>query len=285
MKDQTKPWFFGNNILLHNSVYFKTHATNQLEATQTADAVATVVNDSFQSFMQKAFLCNPGYDDLIKSNREVVSDRGIFVDKKRYVLHLVDLDGHNVDKLKIMGLELKKTTLPKPIAKKLSSFVERLLKGDDWTLIARDIVDFKVELMNTSDITTIGLPKGIKGVEDYTSAWKLDSKTRLPGHVSAAILWNTMLLEHGDKESTEITSNMKIKVFYLTRMFGRFKAIAVPTDLVILPQWFIDNFIPIIDKELQIEKLVDDTIQKILTAIDKEAPSRQSMFVEEMLEF
>ena len=268
-----------------DSVYFKTHGQNQKEATQIADAVADQVNASYQAFMQSAFLCNPGFDDIIKCGREVVSDRGIFVDKKRYVLHLVDLDGHIVDKMKIMGLELKKTTLPKPIAKKLSGYVERLLKGEDWDSIAADIVDFKVQLDETTDIMTIGLPKGVKGVEDYTKAWQLDGKTRLPGHVSASIMWNNQLDEHSDKESMRITSNMKIKVFYLTRTFGRFKSIAVPTDLTTLPPWFMKNFLPIIDRDAQLQRLVNDTLQHIFTAINREVPTRQSMFVNELLEF
>jgi DNA polymerase elongation subunit (family B) len=279
--------FFANNILVHNtdSVYFNTHGRDQEEATLIADAVANQVNKSFQGFMQEAFLCNPGYDDIIKCGREVVSDRGIFVDKKRYVLHLVDLDGHHVDKMKIMGLELKKTTLPKPIAKKLSLYVERLLKGESWDVLSRDIVDFKTELNESVDVMSIGLPKGIKGIEEYTAAWKLNEKTRLPGHVAAGIFWNNMLQEYGDKESLSITSNMKIKVFYLKRMFGRFKAIAIPTDLTIIPQWFLEEFEPIIDKKVQIEKLVDETLRKIFVVINLEVPSPQSVFIEEEVEF
>ena len=87
-----------------DSTYFLTHARNQEEAIMIADAVADKVNASYPAFMRDAFLCNPGFDDIIKCGREIVSDRGIFVDKKRYILHLVDLDGKPVDKMKVMGL-------------------------------------------------------------------------------------------------------------------------------------------------------------------------------------
>lgn len=285
MRESHRPYFFGNNILLHNSVYFKTHGRDQKDATQIADAVAKQVNDSFQTFMQQAFLCNPGFDDIIKSGREVVSDRGIFVDKKRYVLHLVDLDGHIVDKMKVMGLELKKTTLPKPIAKKLSAYVERLLKGESWEVISKDIVAFKEELRNTDDIMLLGLPKGIKGIEEYTKSFRLDPKTRLPGHVAASVFYNDLLQSNSDKESIVITSNMKIKVFYLMKTFGRFKSIAIPTDTEHIPSWFLSDIVPIIDREAQIQRLVDDPLQHIFKSIGKEIPSRQSMLVDELLEF
>jgi hypothetical protein len=78
---------------------------------------------------------------------------------------------------------------------------------------------------------------------------------------------------------------MKIKVFYLKRMFGRFKAIAIPTDLTIIPQWFLEEFEPIIDKKVQIEKLVDETLRKIFVVINLEVPSSQSVFIEDEVEF
>lgn len=268
-----------------DSVYFETHGRNQAEATKIADAVADEVNKSFQPFMQQAFLCNPGFDNIIKSGREVVSDRGIFVDKKRYVLHLVDLDGHIVDKMKVMGLELKKTTLPKPIAKKLSAYVERLLKGENWETLSKTIVEFKEELLKTDDLMLIGLPKGIKGIEEYSKNFRLDPKTRLPGHVAASIFWNKQLEENGDKESIVITSNMKIKVFYLKKEFGRFKSIAIPTDTEAIPSWFKEQFLHLVDRDAQIQRLVDDPLQHIFTAIGRETPSRQSMLVDELLEF
>lgn len=268
-----------------DSVYFKTHATNEKQAVKIADYIGEKVNESFPEFMRTMFLCNPGFDDRIKSGRELVADRGIFVDKKRYVLHVVDVEGHKTDKMKVMGLELKKTTLPKPIAKKLSMFIERLLKGETWEQISKDVVKFKDELMETDDIMLLGLPKGIKGIEEYERKYKLDPQTRLPGHVAAGIFWNEQINQHNDKESLLITSNMKIKVFYLTKTTGRFKSIAVPTDTERLPEWFMQHFAKFIDREAQIQRLIDDPLQHIFDAINKEVPSKQSMFIDEILEF
>ena len=76
----------------------------------------------------------------------------------------------------------------------------------------------------------IGLPKGVKGVENYTKSLELDKDARLPGHVAAAIHYNLALQKYEDKESIEITSGMKIKVFYLKQKIGKFKSIAVPVQ-------------------------------------------------------
>jgi len=279
--------FFANNILVHNtdSCYYKTYTQNSEEAIKTADAVAEVVNKSFPAFMREAFLCQPGYDQKIKTAREIVSDRGIFVDKKRYMLHIIDSEGHAVDKLKIMGLELKKTTLPKPVQQTLTKFIERLLKGATWDSIAAEVVAYKKELINTQDILSIGLPKGVNNVENYTVSYERDRTCRLPGHVAAAIYYNIQLKEHEDHESPVITSGTKLKVFYLKSKFGKFKSIALPTDIDTVPSWFYEYFLPILDRDAQLYRLVDKPLEHILNAINEEVPTAQLFHVKELFTF
>jgi hypothetical protein len=288
--------FFANNILVHNtdSSYFKTYTDNTDDAILIANKVAEVVNSSYQEFMQNTFLCQPGFDNLVKCAREVVSDRGIFVEKKRYMLHLVDLDGKQVDKCKVMGLDTKKTTLPTAVSKKLDGFLERFLKGETWEDVSKSIVTYKDELKNSKLILDIGLPKGVKNVEDYTIRLQTEldfntdendeyaakpkqqgKKLTLPGHVAASILYNQMLTLYNDKVSMPIMSGMKIKVFNLKVKYGRFTSIALPTDAEFVPDWFLENFI--VDKNLHIEKLVDNPLQNILKAIDKTPPTKASL--------
>ena len=283
MKDQTRPWFFGNNILLHNSSYFKTYADTIEEAIEVADAVADKVNESFQPYMRQAFLCQPGFDDIVKCGREIVASAGIFVDKKRYILRVVDVEGKRVDKSKVMGLDTKKTTLPKAIATQINGYVMRLLKGERWEDIAVDIVDFKTYLTTEAGLDEIGLPKGVKNVEAYTSAWRRDPKTMLPGHVAASILYNNMLEQHGDKESLPIVSGMKIRVYYLNKRIGRFKAIALPTDADTIPKWFADTIN--VNKDAHILRLVDKPLHNIIKAIGREPPSKQTLLQDDLLVF
>jgi len=277
--------FYANGLLVHNtdSSYFKTFTDNEQEAIKVADAVASVVNESFPEFMRETFLCLPGFDSLIKTGRELVSDCGIFVDKKRYILHVVNVEGKSVDKMKIMGIDTKKTTLPREIAKDLNRFIERLLKGENWDVIAKDIVQYKEDLQKTTDIMKIGLPKGIKGIEAYVIKHNKDPNTRLPGHVAAGMFYNKCLETFNDKQSIPINTGMKIKVFYLKTKVDGFKSIAIPVDIEQVPQWFLDQFE--IDKDAHIERLVDKPLLNILKAIDKVAPSKQSLIIDSLLEF
>jgi DNA polymerase elongation subunit (family B) len=280
-----------------DSSYFKTYADTIDDAILIANRVAEVVNSSYQEFMQTTFLCQPGFDNLVRCAREVVSDRGIFVEKKRYMLHLVDLDGERVDKCKVMGLDTKKTTLPTAVSKKLDGFLERYLKGETWDDVSMSIVDYKTELRQSNQLLDIGLPKGVKNVEDYTKRFQAEvdfnineddeysakpkqgKKLALPGHVAASILYNQMLKLHDDRVSMPIVSGMKIKVFNLKVNYGRFTSIALPTDAEFIPDWFLENFV--VNKKLHIEKLVDNPLQNILKAIGRRPPTKSALVFEQ----
>lgn len=268
-----------------DSSYFETFATNKEEAVDIADRVAAAVNKSYPKFMRETFLCSGEFAERIKAGREIVSDRGIFVEKKRYILHIVDSEGRAVDKLKVMGLDTKKTTLPKHVSKELNRFIERLLKGETWDVISTDIVDYKNKLYTIpkQDVLYIGLPKGVKRVEFYTEQYLKDEKTRLPGHVAASIFYNQMREQYKDMESPAIMSGMKIKVFYLTKMFKRFKSIAIPGDLEKPPQWFLDNFE--VNRDAHVKRLVDNPLDNILKAIGKHCPSKQSLLIDDLFVF
>ena len=265
-KFQTESVIYGDT----DSTYFNTWTDNVEDAIKVADAVADKVNGSYQDFMKETFLCQPEFDNLVKCGREVVSDRGIFVEKKRYILHLVDIEGKRVSKCKVMGLDTKKTTLPVAVSKQLNKFIERYLKGETWEEVSISIVDYKHELQTTQYIMDIGLPKGVKNVEEYTAKYILDKKTRLPGHVAAAIHYNMMLETYNDRISQPIMSGMKIKVFNLKVKYERFVSIALPTDAEFVPDWFIENYV--IDRKIHVTKLVDNPLQNILKAVDKKPP-------------
>ena len=267
-----------------DSSYFVTHGQDSTEATMIGDKIGELINGSFQQFMRETFLCTDEYDDIIQCEREVVSDRGIFVDKKRYILHLVDLDGWKCDKIKVMGLDTKKTTLPKEVSVKLNGFVERFLKGETWQSIASDIVDFKTEVETTTDVMSIGLPKGVKGIESYAALYEENGNDQfLPGHVAASIFYNICRKQFNDNESMEIMSGMKIKVFYLNRQYGKFKSIAIPVDTEQVPDWFLEHFT--ISRKDHVLRLVDKPLNNIIKAIGEVTPSKQSIFVDSVLVF
>ena len=88
---------------------------------------------------------------------------------------------------------------------------------------------------------------------------------------------------YNDKVSTPIKSGMKIKVFYMKQRQGKFKSIALPTDLEFVPNWFHDNIV--VDKQAHIERLVDNPLGNILKAIGKKTPTKHSLKVSRAISF
>lgn len=268
-----------------DSTYFDTHGENDVEGVAVADYVGRECNKSFPLFMSSQFLCNTKFDSYIQTEREIVADRGIFVDKKRYILHVINEDGYVVDYIKVMGLDTKKTTMPKFMSVKLNNFISRLLKGETWNHISPDIVSLKDEIKNATDFIQYGLPKGVQRVEMYTDRWKLDGTTFLPGHVSASILYNICLADYEDTSSMQITSGMKIKVFYLKHKIGRFRSIALPVDIDQVPNWFTNTFIPLMDRDAHIIRLVDKPLGNIVKAVNEIVPSQQTLLLDDLFLF
>jgi hypothetical protein len=68
-------------------------------------------------------------------------------------------------------------------------------------------------------------------------------------------------------------------------MLGKFTSIALPSDIEHIPDWFMENFVPQIDKTKQLSRLVDNPLQNILKAIDVSVPTAQTVHADELFNF
>lgn len=267
-----------------DSCYFKTYAENIDDAKKIATYVTKKVNESFKSFCSENFLTEKKYSEYIKCSMDIISDNSIFVGKKYYIMHCLYYDGVKSEKMKVMGLQIKRTNIPKPISSQIIKYFEEYLKGDQWINIARKVVEYK-KIIKNSNLLEIGIPRGVNNVEKYTQQIKEDSKKMVPNHTRAAIYYNQLLEKYNDTESPKILSGMKIRTYYLKEYNGKYNAIALPSELSIIPKWFEDNFSNKIDKDAQIKRLIDDPIQSILSAIGEQTPTEKILLIKDTLEF
>ena len=132
--DDETPYFFANDILVHNSNYFRMPVDNEADAVEIADLMAETVNEAFPEFMKRFFNCTDARSKLISAAREVVAVRGLFLNaKKKYTLRVVDKEGKKTDELKYMGSELKKADTPKIIQKFLKGLMDLVLTDVDYS--------------------------------------------------------------------------------------------------------------------------------------------------------
>ena len=117
---------------------------------QLYDSIADSVNESFPSFMERAFHCPRSMGEIIKGGRELVASQGLFIKKKRYAVLIYDLEGKRLDtydnpgKLKAMGLDLKRSDTPKVVQNFLSEILLDVLTGAERDAIIEKVKEFKI---------------------------------------------------------------------------------------------------------------------------------------------
>lgn len=264
-----------------DSTFFDTYADTLDEAKVVCGIVVKKVNDSFEPFVKEAFNSN---HNQINTGLDLIASRSIFIKPKMYIMHLDHFDGDDVDMMKVMGLQIKKTSIPKPIGIQLTKYVESLLKGENWREIQEKIVAYRDVILD-SPTMQIGLPKGIKGLEAYEDEWSKNPTCRLPGGHAAAIFYNTCLDQYGDTESLRIVSGSNMRVYYLTKKFGRFQSIAIPTDMKRFPPWFEEHFEELVDRTAQGIRLIDKPLSNILDAIGERIPTRKTLLFDSLVEY
>ena len=251
------------------------------QALELANKTAEQVNQTFNDFVKDAFcIQSEEFLNIVKTAREVVARRGIFIEKKRYVLFVVDMKGKRVEELKAMGVDIKRTSLPETIKNQLKDFIKQFLKTNDWNAFARSIIDLKEQLMETDEWFEMGINTGVKGVEKYTADYNAGFRKNIPYHVAASILYNILRERNGDKESPMIASGSKIRVFFTNSpVEGFFNAIAIPTDIDYIPQWVKDFVNQNLNREKQISRIVDGPVDNIIGAIGKRTPAKRDLLI------
>ena len=234
------------------------------------DNIADQVNDSFPAFMERAFHAPRKNGAIIKAGRELIGERSIFITKKRYAINIYDKEGKRKDvngksgQIKAMGLDLKRADTPKYVQDFLMTVLERVLNGAGRDEVVAMVKEFK-NYMHEQPSWTKGSPKGVNNLTTYSEKEKSQGKANMPGHVRAALNWNTLRQANSDNYSQKIVDGMKIVVCKLKPNPLGYTSIAYPTDELRLPQWFIE--LPFDDLAME-QTLIDEKIDNLLGVLD-----------------
>jgi len=237
---------------------------------QLYDSIAEQVNISFPVFMEQAFHVPREMGEVIRGGREVVASKGLFITKKRYAVMIIDKEGKRADvngkpgKVKAMGLDLKRSDTPKVIQDFLSDLLNDVLTGVQREEIVEKIRTFKYAFKERPAWEK-GSPKRVNNLTKYSAAEAKEGKTNMPGHVRAAMNWNTMRKMHGDKYSLQVVDGMKTIVCKLKSNALGWTSIGYPTDEQRLPQWFVD--LPFDDSQME-ATVVDQKVDNLLGVLE-----------------
>ena len=237
---------------------------------ETSEVIAImdkVCEDRIQPFIDKSYqeLASyvKAYDQKMQMKREALADKGIWTAKKRYILNVYNNEGvaYSEPKMKIMGLEVVKSSTPSSIREKMKEAIRLIIRTDEMTL-QNFIKDFREEFKNLPP-EEISFPRGMNGLREYSDSVTLYKKGT-PIHVKGAILYNHFLKERGltDKYPL-IQEGEKLKFTYLkTPNPVRDSVISYP---VRLPKEL--GLHEYVDFELQFEKSFVEPIKVILDLI------------------
>jgi DNA polymerase elongation subunit (family B) len=214
---------------------------------------------------------------LMNFKREALSDRGVFCSKKKYALNVYDNEGvrYAEPKIKIMGLEIVRSSTPAPIRKMLKDAVKIVLTGDEQELQSQ-IDGWKSEFLKMPP-EEIAFPRGVQKLDHYAHNSNIYQKG-CPIHVRAALLFNHLVRSHSlDNNYPLITDGDKIKFLYMK----------TPNSIHENVFGFIDKFPRelnihrYIDYELMWEKAFIAPLDNIINTIGwthKEEASLESLF-------
>ena len=242
---------------------------------QLYDSIADQVNQSFPVFMEQAFHVPREMGSVIKGGREVVASKGLFITKKRYAVVIIDKEGKRADvngkpgKVKAMGLDLKRSDTPKVIQDFLSDLLNDVLTGVQREEIVEKIRTFKYAFKERPAWEK-GSPKRVNNLTKYSAAEVNEGKANMPGHVRAAMNWNTMRKMQGDKYSLQVVDGMKTIVCKLKSNALGWTSIGYPTDEQRLPKWFVD--LPFDDSQME-ATVVDQKVDNLLGVLGWDLPS------------
>lgn len=284
MKDREQPWFYANNILVHNSAYFSVYEafrdqferqTEGFEMTRDSaielyDQITHEMNDTFPAFMNERF--NTGLENgaIIRAGRENLAEYSLFIRKKRYAMHLYDQDGFRQDidgktgKLKVMGIEIKRSDTPKRIQDALSTGLKMILDGGSADAMLDYFKEFK-ETYRTLYPWEMGRPSAANAVSFYTKAmhdYEMGhiKKPRVHGSVAGAIAWNRLCDLHDEDHLPRITDMSKVVNCRLKPNDFGFTSISYLTDQTTFPEWF--TTLPF-DTEVMLEAILYKKIKNI----------------------
>ena len=155
------------------------------------------------------------YQRKIKFKREIIADRGIWIAKKRYAVNVYNSEGVSYDppKLKVLGMEIVRSSTPAPVRKTLKEAVSITLTKDEMTL--RDYVAKVESDWNKLQPEDIAFPRGVNGIREYSDPNSIARKGT-PIHVRGALIYNHLIKSKGlEKQYQLINEGDKIKFLYL----------------------------------------------------------------------
>jgi DNA polymerase elongation subunit (family B) len=253
-----------DSIYLHLGKLVEKVYPKQTDVKQVIAFMDKVCEDKLQPFIDKSYqelaAYVHAYDQKMQMKREGLSNKGIWTAKKRYILNVYNNEGvqYNEPQMKVMGLEMIKSSTPSAIREKMKQAIQLMVNGTQED-IHKFIADFRAEF-KTLPVEEISFPRGLNGLNTYSDAVNLYKKGT-PIHVKGAIIYNTNLKRLNlTKKYPLIQEGEKVKFTYL-KMPNPFKDTVISYPSRLPKEFEMQQYI---DYDMQFDKAFLEPIKVIL---------------------
>lgn len=203
------------------------------------------------------------YRNAMSMKREKITDRAIFIAKKRYIMNTLNSEGVHYEKPKISvtGVESVRSSTPEVCRNKMQELFEVIMSNSEENT-QKFIDNFKQEFRNLP-VEDIAKTSGTDDIDKYRDRNNLYRKG-CPMHVRGCIMYNHFLQQKKlDKKYQKIQSGDKVKFVYLKVPNPvRENMISFPG---VLPKEFgLEQYI---DYDTQFDKVFLSPVENILQAL------------------
>jgi DNA polymerase elongation subunit (family B) len=235
-----------------------------------------VCEDVFQPFIDSGYQelaeYMNAYSQKMQMKREVLADKGIWTAKKRYILNVHNSEGvqYAKPKIKVMGLEMVKSSTPAVIRDKLRDSIEVILRGNQADL-QNYILEYRKEFEKLP-VEEIAFPRGVNGMKQYAGSPIYSKGT--PIHVRGALLFNHYTKKLGlDRKYQPIRDGDKIRFVYVKKP-NPFQEDVIAFSQELPPEFALHSYI---DYDKQFEKVFLDALQIIITSLGWNTSEQSSL--------
>ena len=233
------------------------------------DKIQPSIDESYENLANYVH----AFAQKMQMKREALADKGIWTAKKRYILNVYNNEGvaYNEPHMKVMGLEMVKSSTPSAIREKMKQSIKIMMQGTEND-IHEFIADFKVNFKKLP-VEDISFPRGLNGLKDYADS-VIMYKKGTPIHVKGAILYNHYLVKMGlDKKYPKIQEGEKVKFTYIKQP-NPFKDMVISYPGRLPVEFGLQEYI---DYDLQFDKAFIEPIKVVLDCMGWSTEKRNSL--------
>jgi hypothetical protein len=262
-----------DSIYLHLATYAENHNLDMTPelAVKIVDNLQVKLQDDLSPIIGKLFVTPSKEIEILEPGREIVARRGLFKDKKkRYALGIIDDEGKKVDKLKVLGMETKRSDTPKFIQDFLTECLIHVVQRGEGYSNVKEIVDSFRATYRAMDPWRQGSPGRVKNLTVRTTqhkVWLADTSVigakspQMHFTVKAALNTNWMMDHVNETRWDRIRDGDKVEVIYLKDNPEQIQSIAIRVGETYVPDWFKELPFDVVKMEA---KLLDKKLFNVI---------------------